>query len=737
MRKKGHVSLTTVPAVLCTALILCTALLGGASEVQAAGCATYRAFYDINEAWREGHITTRELVLAKAKALYEERSAVDPTCSGEVLNDLKHEVLEDVYRLSDELNQSDRFYLISLHVDLAEALDREAGGFEEAQHKASVGAQSAFNRIAKALDEGSIGLKESVLLRAKLLYAPQLVPRESEFAPGPGEATGEVCGTGFYKDVHRVKDLLNQDEKALLRSLSPDFDAIARSWEGANTALPNYQLDQTTEGKNCEVHYTLTGTNAVPGPGYAVQVAKYIDKAITAETKNFRAAYAEGGGKLQVYCIDMGQDTDGQWKDASDVAGSGHRKSGYMLISSTLFSRWGTQQWIYKLTAVAFHEYFHGVQSAYNSASDHWFQEATAVWAECYYGGAWKVLSGYFDNPLSIFHVPNQNIWLTTDRMYSTSALAFHFSDKYGGYKFIRAYLENSETQNDAILNLMGVLSTQKGAPTFASEYKEFLVRLYGKKITSIAKYMLDVALEATQSNYGVPLTGGSVYLLGACFYKLQAPASATLKQAPLIAILQTTSQPVGNPEGVLAAKNATKPAAVQNGRSYLAKAQEAVFIATDVTYTTPQDTSLRPYQYSVVIPYVKIDSVTADSPIQPGGTSYMNITYDLMGTVAGQTFQGTFKVVEKGADVNDAASGDYDLSIGTKMDFPLYFYAALDAHGTYKFTFQFSVPVDSWGIPQVKSKATCSVVVKQPAASAPLRSGKGATQGSALGIAR
>jgi hypothetical protein len=100
------------------------------------------------------------------------------------------------------------------------------------------GAQTTFGRIAKALDEGRIGLKESVLLRAKLFYAPRLVPEESEFAPGPGEEMGRGCGLGFFMDVHRVKDLLNDDEKALLRKLSADLDVTVRSWEGAPATSP-------------------------------------------------------------------------------------------------------------------------------------------------------------------------------------------------------------------------------------------------------------------------------------------------------------------------------------------------------------------------------------------------------------------------------------------------------------------------------------------------------------------
>jgi hypothetical protein len=209
MRKKGDISLTMALALLCTALILCTAGMGGASEAPPAGgpfdgCAMYRTFNDIGAAWREGLITNRDLVLAKTKAFYEERSGVDPTCSTEALEDLKQEVLEDVYRLSHELHQSDKLHLRSLSVDLAEALDRKSVSSVQAQHGTPVDHPTTFERIARALDEGRIGLKESVFLRAELLFAPRMVPPQSKFSPRPGEKVAENYWPIFNRDVHPI-----------------------------------------------------------------------------------------------------------------------------------------------------------------------------------------------------------------------------------------------------------------------------------------------------------------------------------------------------------------------------------------------------------------------------------------------------------------------------------------------------------------------------------------------------
>ncbi len=738
MRKKGDVSPTMLLAVLCTALILCFAGMGGASEAPPAGgpldgCAMFRTFHDINDAWREGNVTNRELVLAKAKAFYEERSGVDPTCSGQALNDLKLEVAEDVYRLKDELLQQDKPYLTSLSVDLARALDRPPVSFEQAQHRAPAAAPTTFARIAKALNEGRIGLKDSVLLRAKLLYAPWMVPLQSEFAPRPGEKVAEKYWTGFNQDVHRVKDLLSPEEKALLRSLDPNLDAIVRSWEGAPEALPNYpQLTQTYTAKGtnyCQIHYTtLKGApDAVPNVAYVAAVASMINHAVHDETKHFHAAYAEGNGLLQVYCLGSATipGLDGEWVGVSIV--SGNAMSGYMLINSALNSA--------TLKATAYHEYFHGVQFAYSWQSDTWFMEGSAMWAEGYFGACWKDVGDYYLAPDSIFLDPNYPLFETDTvyRKYSTSALVFFFSQKYGGYKFVLTYFQNSVNQNDAIANLTAALRPY----SFGDQYVQFLIALYNKKINSIKSYMPNVTLAGTYNTYGqTPTNDYGVYLLGAEFYRLEPPGGP-LNQAPFIAWMEPPTGG-GTPVGILAPKGSTIPATVQNGRAYIPNSKkEAVYIATDVTYTSSADAAQRPYMATVIAPYIKINKVTAVSPIQEGTTSNIQVYYDLLGTLPGQPFWTTLKITEKAANVIDYATGDYAISVGSNQDLPLYFNTFVgNPTGLYKFTVQLAVPLASWNIPQVKSQGNFSVLVK-PSSAGASSSTKGNTIGPALGIAR
>lgn len=105
-----------------------------------------------------------------------------------------------------------------------EGPDSRKGDWEER----SAEARSAYDRIQSGVHYGRISLKEGVLYTAKLLFAPRLIPPDSEYAPRPGETLiePEESLTGFYKDLHRVKGELTEQEKSWLRSLSPDLEAI-------------------------------------------------------------------------------------------------------------------------------------------------------------------------------------------------------------------------------------------------------------------------------------------------------------------------------------------------------------------------------------------------------------------------------------------------------------------------------------------------------------------------------
>lgn len=92
---------------------------------------------------------------------------------------------------------------------------------------------TTFDRVYQARLKKEITLKDEVIIKAKLAFAPYLMTAGSKFLPQPGELMvnkGESM-TGFYKDVRKVFPELTQDEKDLLKSFSPDLKVIIEAME--------------------------------------------------------------------------------------------------------------------------------------------------------------------------------------------------------------------------------------------------------------------------------------------------------------------------------------------------------------------------------------------------------------------------------------------------------------------------------------------------------------------------
>jgi hypothetical protein len=88
-------------------------------------------------------------------------------------------------------------------------------------------AMTPYDRVEQARAKGQLSDVEALMLKAKLLFAPQAIPKDSPFAPQAGEtAVPRDCLTGFYKEVHQVKRLLNRDDREFLKSINIDLKLI-------------------------------------------------------------------------------------------------------------------------------------------------------------------------------------------------------------------------------------------------------------------------------------------------------------------------------------------------------------------------------------------------------------------------------------------------------------------------------------------------------------------------------
>jgi hypothetical protein len=584
---------------------------------------------------------------------------------------------------------------------------------------------NAIDAVSRARDFGEIGAREAVLAKAALLSGtPGPVPtaRYVSLAASPSGVV-DPCGTAFYKEVHQAYDLLTDDDKAYLKGVNPDLAVIIEARENAraglsSSALPVYpDLDQEEPGNHCIVHYANAGANAVPDATYPVRLRKYIDASYDDMVGMFRAPLAEGDGKLHIYIVSM----PGTWGVWVDVTSAGADKmKGYIKLSNNFMSKGDT--WKKLARGTAYHEYFHGIQSAYNAWSDLWFMEGTCTWAGAYYGGDWVHLKDPFGSPDSLFNRPNYPLWVNEYRKYSVGALAFYFSDRGGGAKFFKSYFTNSIAERDAIKLLNTTLAPY--GTTFTEQYPKFWMAMYTKKITSIKAYMPAVKIQTTHNAYGLPDTAGTVYQTGANLYEFKPQAGA--RPATFIASYGQTVGTPGPSQGYLFKGKNLTPNPFTAGKAFfknfgnLGLVKNVVMVVTDTAYAG-QNGSPRTYKYSAIVPDVKIISVDAESPITSGSYSTMTITYDLTGTVAGQLFPVDVKIVEIGPDVSDNASGTYDYAAGLGRTTNFYFNTSYSTVGLYRFAFVFKVPPLSWGMPQmISNKGRCWVRVNAPALAGP-----------------
>ena len=142
------------------------------------------------------------------------------------------EFFEDVRRVFDKLSAPEKQYLGSLSPELKQVIKEETSGTRTLAAAPPERLPNAYDRVSRAADIGEITLKEAVLTKAQLLFAPKTMTAGNPFRAQAGEvAVAEEGQTGFYKDVHRVFDELTEDEKGVLGSLNPDLSLIISTRE--------------------------------------------------------------------------------------------------------------------------------------------------------------------------------------------------------------------------------------------------------------------------------------------------------------------------------------------------------------------------------------------------------------------------------------------------------------------------------------------------------------------------
>lgn len=144
------------------------------------------------------------------------------------------------------------------------------------------------------------------------------------------------------------------------------------------------------------VHFARNGTNAVPAtdadmsgfPDFVEEVGSVYDEVLAFyESRGFRAPRTDeglpdngGDGKFDVYLVDFAGIGDGAFQvDACDPVKKS-QCSGYM-VQENDYAGYGYPSTLVANRILASHEFFHGVQAAYDRDQGNVFAEGTAVWA--------------------------------------------------------------------------------------------------------------------------------------------------------------------------------------------------------------------------------------------------------------------------------------------------------------------------------------------------------------------
>lgn len=549
----------------------------------------------------------------------------------------------------------------------------------------------------------------------------------------------ETCLRPLLTRVRALAPRLSPEHRAELAALSAhvgvalatglrvagDASAVAAQASEGDSQLPLMpELELRLEGKDCIVHYTLTGPNAAPDLGYVKAIRSAVDKAAKKMSKAFRRPYYEpaddGIDKLHVFVHELDLDPDlgdalAAVSDVQDAPGSpfGKQQTVYMAFDTGLreYATSVGQNWKKVVKGTAFHEFMHCIQSAYNAFTSRWAVEGQAVWAELKIGKYKDGVAGYSANPLSIFNSPELPLWHDSIHQYSTAPLFFYL-EFFEGKGANKRFLEASLDANDALTILEFTLF--ESFNFFDEFYPPYLARLYQKKIKGISKKLLPdfAVMDSGVNSYGWK-TSDAVMPTGVHVYEFDAPPG--LKTDLLFARVGGAGNKA---DGLLL--HAKKKRLVLPGfggwdtvEKFRGKAK-AVLMVTDWDYDGPV-VPASSFTAELFVPFLDIKKVETNSPVPFGQQVEVTFTYDLLGTPSGLSKFGVILYHErkgpKQPKVVQFLSRNLDVGVAEEHTETF----SVGKAGTYKLHYTARTPGDAYGGEHVNDKVNKSVKVKKP----------------------
>ncbi len=200
----------------------------------------------------------------------------------------------------------------------------------------------------------------------------------------------------------------------LASALRPDND---NSFDQFRFDDADIVVSHDSPGGAFRVHYTTAGVNAVPAadldqsgvPDFVEETATTYDEVLAFyESLGYRAPLPDddvvdngGDGRFDVYLIDFAGNADGAFRTDGYLSTNPDRGVGYM-VQENDFAGYGYPSLTVAIRTLSSHEFFHGVQAAYDAFQGSIASEGTAVWASEAFDPSLEDLewfaAGYLDN---------------------------------------------------------------------------------------------------------------------------------------------------------------------------------------------------------------------------------------------------------------------------------------------------------------------------------------------------
>lgn len=216
-----------------------------------------------------------------------------------------------------------------------------------------------------------------------------------------------------------------------------------------STAIPDLDKVYISPGGYFRIHYTTSGTNAVPSmdsnssgiPDYIELVGSSFDhvKDVTCTKREFRSPILDKGEKMMdVYVYDLkgvyGITFPSKFYNSK---GGFRRASCYMAVDNTYSKEKGfdkTADECIRVTCA--HEFFHAVQYAYNVDADNWWKEASATWNE---DEIYDEVNDYLRYLPKVLSSPEKSLEKSS---YGGVAFSKYLSERFSDYRIIRRIWE-------------------------------------------------------------------------------------------------------------------------------------------------------------------------------------------------------------------------------------------------------------------------------------------------------